>query len=69
MFKGLKVVIVGDLWYSCVVRLNVEMLIKLGVIVYFVGFEEWKDEENRYGIYFDIDEVIEMVDVVMLLCI
>ena len=66
-FKGLKVVIVGDLRHSRVARSNAEMLTKLGATVYFAGPEEWKDEENRHGTYLDIDEAIETVDVVMLL--
>lgn len=69
MFKGFIVFIYGDIKYSRVVRLNVEVLIRLGVCVLFLGFLEWQDEENLFGMYVLMDEVVEFFDVVMLFCI
>lgn len=65
----MKIVIVGDVCYSWVVCFNVEVLMKFGVIIYFVSLEEWKDEDNIFGIYKLLDEFVLEVDVMMLFCV
>ena len=67
-FKGLKVVIVGDLKNSRVARSNMQLLTRLGAKVYFSGPEYWYSSEfDKYGEYAPLDELIENMDVVMLL--
>ncbi len=67
-FKGLKVVIVGDLKNSRVARSNMQLLTRLGAKVYFSGPEYWYSSEfDKYGEYAPLDELIEDMDVVMLL--
>ncbi|MBE5103871.1 aspartate carbamoyltransferase [Bacillus thuringiensis] len=66
-FEGLKIAIVGDVRHSRVARSNAEALTKLGATIYFASPEEWKDEENTFGIYKDLDELVPEVDVMMLL--
>ncbi|MFF3021562.1 aspartate carbamoyltransferase catalytic subunit [Gottfriedia sp. NPDC057948] len=66
-FEGLKVAIVGDLRHSRVARSNAEALTRLGAEVYFASPDEWKDDNNTYGTYKNLDELVEEVDVMMLL--
>lgn len=66
-FEGLKIAIVGDVRHSRVARSNAEALTKLGAIVYFASPEEWKDKDNTFGTYKDLDELVPEVDVMMLL--
>ncbi|MDR4983456.1 aspartate carbamoyltransferase [Bacillus cereus] len=66
-FEGLKIAIVGDVRHSRVARSNAEALTKLGATIYFASPEEWKDEENAFGTYKDLDELVPEVDVMMLL--
>ncbi|HEK9099248.1 aspartate carbamoyltransferase [Bacillus pfraonensis] len=66
-FEGLKIAIVGDIRHSRVARSNAEALTKLGATIYFASPEEWKDEENTFGTYKDLDELVPEVDVMMLL--
>ncbi|PFJ15277.1 aspartate carbamoyltransferase [Bacillus cereus] len=66
-FEGLKIAIVGDVRHSRVARSNAEALTKLGATIYFASPEEWKDEENTFGTYKALDELVPEVDVMMLL--
>jgi aspartate carbamoyltransferase catalytic subunit len=68
--SGLRIVIVGDILHSRVARSNVLLLNKLGAIVTLVapptllpvGVSEWPVELS-----YDLDEVIENCDVIMML--
>jgi len=67
-FAGLKVAIVGDLSHSRVAKSNRDALTSLGADVIFSGPSEWfingtSEAKNNY----DIDEVVETADVLMLL--
>ncbi|MFT4413494.1 aspartate carbamoyltransferase catalytic subunit [Fredinandcohnia humi] len=66
-FKGLRVLIVGDIRHSRVARSNAEVLTRLGAIVSFSAPSEWQDETNPYGTYIDLDVGLKEADVVMLL--
>ncbi|WP_028398940.1 aspartate carbamoyltransferase catalytic subunit [Ectobacillus panaciterrae] len=66
-FQGLNVAIAGDIRHSRVARSNAEALAKLGANVYFASPDEWKDEENKFGTYASLDELIPHADVLMLL--
>lgn len=66
-FEGLKIAIIGDIRHSRVARSNAEALTKLGATIYFASPEEWKDEENTFGTYKALDELVPEVDVMMLL--
>lgn len=66
-FEGLKIAIVGDVRHSRVARSNAEALTKLGATIYFASPEEWKDKDNTFGTYKDLDELVPEVDVMMLL--
>lgn len=66
-FEGLKIAIVGDVRHSRVARSNAEALTKLGATIYFASPEEWKDEDNTFGTYKPLDELVPEVDVMMLL--
>ncbi len=67
-FKGLKIMIAGDLKNSRVAHSNAIMLHKLGAKLYFSGPKQWYEENyNQYGTYVDMDEKIEEIDVCMLL--
>ncbi len=63
-FEGLKIVIVGDIKHSRVAHTNIQIMKKLGMVVYTSGPEEYKEEGYDYV---SLDEVIDKVDVVMLL--
>jgi aspartate carbamoyltransferase catalytic subunit len=66
--EGLHIGIVGDLKHSRVAHSNAEALQKLGAKVSFSGPKEWFDEESvNSGIFQDLDNLIENVDVLMLL--
>ncbi|MBS4193918.1 aspartate carbamoyltransferase catalytic subunit [Lederbergia citri] len=67
-FEGLKVAIVGDLQHSRVAKSNRDALTALGAEVVFSGPSEWFiDSEADTKCNFNIDEVVETVDVLMLL--
>ena len=66
-FEGLKIAIVGDVRHSRVARSNAEALTKMGATIYFASPEEWKDENNTFGTYKALDELVPEVDVMMLL--
>lgn len=67
-FEGLHVGIVGDLKHSRVAHSNAEALLKLGAKVSFSGPKEWFDEESiNSGVFQELDDLIETVDVLMLL--
>lgn len=63
-FKGLKIVICGDIRHSRVARTNYQIMTKLGVDVKFVAPKEYQVD---YGQYVELKDVISDVDVVMLL--
>lgn len=63
-FKGLNVLIAGDIVHSRVARSNADALAKLGANVTFLCPVEWAGEFPSVGSW---DEVIETSDVVMLL--
>lgn len=67
-FDGLKIAISGDLTHSRVAKSNMEILKRLGAMIYFTGPKEWYSEEfDQYGEYVNLDQVIEELDVLMLL--
>ncbi len=63
-FKGLKVVICGDIRHSRVARTNYKIMTKLGVDVKFVAPDEYKID---FGEFVELKDIISEVDVVMLL--
>lgn len=65
-FKGLKVIIVGDIKHSRVARSNAHALQTLGAHVYFVAAPGFEDKTLDFP-YVSIDEAVEMCDVLMLL--
>ncbi|MDX8044952.1 aspartate carbamoyltransferase catalytic subunit [Gracilibacillus sp. S3-1-1] len=65
-FKGLKVVIAGDIKHSRVARSNAIALSTLGCEVYLTGMEAWHDETLGLP-YITMDEAVECADVLMLL--
>lgn len=67
-FKGLKVLIIGDLSHSRVAHSNAMMLNRLGAEVYFAGPEKWYDPTlEQYGTFGDFDKLLPQMDVVNLL--
>lgn len=66
-FEELTVSIIGDIRHSRVARSNAEVLSRFGVNVLFSAPEIWRDENNQYGSYVELDEAIEKSDVLMLL--
>ncbi|GAB2561278.1 aspartate carbamoyltransferase catalytic subunit [Gracilibacillus alcaliphilus] len=65
-FKGLKIVIAGDIKHSRVARSNAFALSTLGCEVLLTGKEEWRDDRLPYR-YVTMDEAVEIADVLMLL--
>lgn len=63
-FKGLKVLIIGDIKHSRVAHSDMKIMERLGMEVYTSGPKEYKDDNLKFV---DIDEMIPKVDVVMLL--
>ena len=63
-FKGLNVVIAGDIQHSRVAASNKQALEKLGANVFFAGPEEWQREGYPT---MDFDEACKWADVVMML--
>lgn len=63
-FKGLKVMIVGDILHSRVANSNYKALTKLGCEVVFSAPQSLK---NDFGVYVDFEEEIQNVDICMLL--
>lgn len=63
-FKGLKVVIAGDIRHSRVAHSNADALTRLGADVKFSGPECWQD---HLGNYIPFDEAVQTADVVMML--
>ena len=67
-FEGLHIAIVGDLKHSRVAHSNAEALQKMGAKVSFSGPKEWFDTDSiNNGIFQELDDLIENVDVLMLL--
>lgn len=65
-FKGLNVLICGDIKNSRVARSNYQALTALGANVKFAAPDEWVDD-SLDAPYVKIDNVIEETDIVMLL--
>lgn len=65
-FKGLQVVIAGDIKHSRVARSNAYMLDRLGANVFFTGPESWQDDTLSYP-YLPMDKAVEICDVLMML--
>lgn len=65
-FKGLKVVIAGDIKHSRVAKSNAMVLKKLGATVYLSAAPGYVDETMDFP-YISMDEAAETCDVVMLL--
>ncbi|RDW18487.1 aspartate carbamoyltransferase [Oceanobacillus arenosus] len=65
-FRGINVVIVGDIKHSRVARSNAIALKKLGVKVYLCAAPEFIDEKIEFP-YITMDQAVELADVVMLL--
>lgn len=63
-FKGLKVLIVGDIKHSRVAHSNIKVMQRLGMEVYTSGPKEFKDDDLEFV---DFEEYLPKVDVVMLL--
>lgn len=63
-FKGVKVLIVGDIKHSRVAHSNIKVMERLGMEVYTSGPEEFRDENLQFV---DFNEMLPKVDVVMLL--
>lgn len=63
-FKGLKIAIVGDIVHSRVASTNIEIMERLGMEVYLCAPPELQNQDKRF---FEIDDVISEVDIVMLL--
>jgi aspartate carbamoyltransferase catalytic subunit len=67
-FEGLHIAIVGDLKHSRVAHSNAEALQKMGAKVSFSGPKEWFDTNSiSSGVFQELDDLIENVDVLMLL--
>ncbi len=69
-FKGLKVVIVGDILHSRVARSNISLLNKLGSRIVCVGPPPILPEEfKKFGVEveYNLDRALEGADVVMML--
>lgn len=67
-FEGLKIAIIGDLSHSRVAKSNYNALTALGAEVMFSGPSEWfigNAEQSKH--YYEMDEIVEKADVVMLL--
>lgn len=68
-FKGLKVVIAGDLTHSRVAKSNANILSRLGAELIFTGPKEWFENNGDFsvGTYLPMDEAVKEADVMMLL--
>ncbi|WP_270181807.1 aspartate carbamoyltransferase catalytic subunit [Alkalihalobacillus sp. CinArs1] len=66
-FRGLRVVIAGDIKHSRVARSNAYVLTRLGALVSFSGPEAWRDDSIGAYPYITMDEAVREADVVMLL--
>ncbi|CAM3678325.1 aspartate carbamoyltransferase catalytic subunit [Erysipelothrix urinaevulpis] len=67
-FKGLNVLIIGDLRHSRVAKSNAKILTKLGANLHFSSPDMYQDDVfKQFGDYVEVDRVIESMDVVMML--
>ncbi|MDV2685360.1 aspartate carbamoyltransferase catalytic subunit [Alkalihalophilus lindianensis] len=66
-FKGVRVVICGDLRHSRVARSNAEILTRLGAKVLISGPMEWMEGFSDMYPYVSMDTAVERADVIMLL--
>ncbi|MBS4207689.1 aspartate carbamoyltransferase catalytic subunit [Bacillus sp. FJAT-50079] len=67
-FAGLKVAIIGDLSHSRVAKSNKDALTALGAEVLLSGPPEWFiDQPTQAEKYYEMDEIVEIADVIMLL--
>ncbi|AXI09016.1 aspartate carbamoyltransferase [Oceanobacillus zhaokaii] len=65
-FRGLNIVVVGDIKHSRVARSNAIALKKLGAKVFLCAAPEFIDETLEFP-YITMDQAVELADVVMLL--
>jgi aspartate carbamoyltransferase catalytic subunit len=65
-FKGLNIVIAGDILHSRVAKSNAYTLQKLGANVYLTAANGWQDEALDFP-YISIDQAVQISDVLMLL--
>lgn len=65
-FKGLNIVIVGDIKHSRVAKSNAQALHTLGANVYFVAAPGFEDNTLDFP-HISIEDAVEMCDVLMLL--
>lgn len=65
-FKGLNIVIAGDIKHSRVAHSSLEILKKLGAMIYVSGAQEHMDDDSPYP-YIPIDEAVNLADALMLL--
>lgn len=63
-FKGLKVLIAGDISHSRVAHSNMEVMERLGMKVYQSAPEVFQEKKRTYH---DMDEIIRDMDIVMML--
>lgn len=63
-FKGLKVVIIGDVKHSRVAHTNIEVMRRLGMEVFVSGPKEFDDGSADF---INVDQAISEMDVIMLL--
>lgn len=63
-FKGLKILMVGDIKYSRVANSNIDIMRRLGMTVCLCAPEEFKKEETGFC---SLDGVIQDMDIVMML--
>lgn len=66
-FKGVHVVICGDIRHSRVARTNAVILRKLGAKVSFSGPTAWMDPAITQGDVISMDEAVKTADVMMML--
>jgi aspartate carbamoyltransferase catalytic subunit len=63
-FKGLKVLVVGDIKHSRVAHSNIEVMRRLGMDVMISAPKEFQDHEYEYT---DFDKAVKSADVINLL--
>lgn len=67
LFRGIKVVIAGDILHSRVAHSNIDVLERLGADVYVSGPREWIDDTIPEEKILTMDEAVNKADVIMLL--
>lgn len=67
LFRGIKVVIAGDILHSRVAHSNIDVLERLGADVYVSGPREWIDDTIPEEKIVTMDEAVHLADVLILL--